>query len=255
MGTPLYPKDMGTEWMNLKQQLKGAFTSANSRVPYQKIAAGVLKVASSFEMLAGSFMQFNWASGQLGMILGRHFTGGDPAEGIFLRRSDGKLALWIFNRTTDNFGFTALYDQDVTPNGIFTDDGVAKKGIGRPWLSHMFVNTTELTAPPGGRITGGTTDVTVVTSFPNIQHPYIHYVAYVYTAVGGATVEYKFKDPGLGTTLHTGTATAGYVSGDFAINTDHPFGEDKNLDLTIRRASGSGNVGITLIQLSGRQSP
>ena len=254
MGTPLYPKDMGTEWMNLKKQVKDAFTSANARTAYTKMAAGVLRVSSSLEILAGAFMKFVYPSNETGMIFGRHLAGADQADGFFIQRNDGSLAFWLYNRVDDGYGYTSIYDQDVIPNGIFTDDGNSRKGIGRPWLSHAFVNTTELTGPPSARQNAGTTDLTVVTAFVNVQHPYIHYVAYVYTA-GVATVELKFKDPGPGTTLHTATVNAGWVSGDFAINTDHPFGEDKNLDLTIRRASGSGNVGITLVQLSGRQSP
>lgn len=253
MGTPLYPKDMGTEWMNLKKQVKDAFTSANSRVPYQKIAAGVLKVSSSLEVLAGAFIKFSYGAGGTGMILGRHSTGGENAEGIFINRNDGSTAFWIFNRLSDGYGFTVLYDQDH--NGIFADDGNSGKGIARPWIPVTWSDTVNLASPPSTRITGLTTDVAVQTAFPNIQHPYMHYVCYVYTAVGGSTVELKFKDPGLGTTLHSATVGSGWVSGDFAINTDHDFGTDKNLDLTIRRASGSGNVGISLVSLYGRQSP
>lgn len=252
-GIPNYPKDMGTEWMNLKRQVKDAFTSANSRVAYQKIAAGVLKVSSSLEILAGAFIKFVYSTGVTGMIMGYHLQGVEPAEGVFIRRIDGTTALWIFNRLSDGYGFTAIYDQEN--NGIFADDGNAQKGIARPWIPMTFMNTTELAVSPAARITGGTTDVAVQTAFANIQHPYIHYVAYVYVAVGGSTVELKFKDPGLGTTLHAATVGSGWVSGDFAVNTDHDWGTNKNLDLTIRRASGSGNVGITLVSLYGRQSP
>lgn len=251
-GTPNYPKDMGTEWMNLKQQVKSAFTSANSRVPYQKIAAGVLKVSSSLEVLAGAFIKFSYGAGGLGMLLGRHVTGGEPAEGIFIRRNDGSLAMWIYNRISDGFGFSALYDQDS--NGIFTDDGVGKRGIGRPWISAGWANTTELTSPPAARQTGGTTDVAVITTQYNVQHPYVHYAAYCWTATT-ATVEVKFKDPGTGVTFHTTTVSNGYFSGDFALPSDWSFGYDIIMDVTIRRASGSGNVGITLLGLYGRQSP
>lgn len=253
MGTPNYPRDMGTEWMNLKKAVKDAFTSANSRVPYQKIAAGILKVSSSLEVLAGAFISFVYSGGELGMILGRHITGDlEPAEGMFLRRNDGSIALWIFNRISDAYGFTAIYDQ--SGNGIFTDDGNSKKGIGRPWLSHTFWNYGELTNPPASRLATGTTDVPIITSFICVQHPRIHYVGYLFTAVGGATAEIKFKDPGLGTTLHAVTGTDGWISGEFTINADHTFGDDKNIEVSVRRASGSGNVGFTLVQLSGCQS-
>lgn len=251
-GTPNYPKDMGIEWMNLKRQVKDAFTSANSRVPYKKITAGILNVSSSLKILAGASLTFVYESTALGMILGRHSDGVDDVDGIFVRRNDGSLAMWIYNRVSDGYGYTSFYDQ--SNNTIFSDDGNSGKGLGRPWIPYTFVDVSSMITP-SSRMTGGTTDVAVVTSFANVQHPYVYFVVYIYVAVGGSTVEFKFKDPGLGTTLYAQTAGAGYVSGQFAVNSDHPFGEDKNFDLTIRRASGSGNVGITLLSLMGRQSP
>jgi hypothetical protein len=252
MGTPLYPKDMGTEWMKLKTNVKDAFTSANSRVPYAKIGAGVLKVFQSLEMQAGSFLRFIWPGGNTGMLLGRHVNGPDDADGIFILRPDGSTALWITTRVSDGYGFTAIYDQ--SNNIIFSDDGDSTKGIGRPWLVHNLVNTSELTNPPAGRQASTTTDTPVLTSFAVMQHPKMYYYAYVNIVVGGSSAEVKFKNLTTGATMHTETvAASGYITGSFAVG-DYDFGDTHQIDITIRRASGSGNVGLTVLTLQGRQS-
>lgn len=252
MGTPIYPKDAGTEWMNLKRQVKDAWTSANSRVAYQKIGAGVLKVFQSLEVQAGAFIKYVFTGGVTGMLMGRHLSGSDPVDGIFIARPDGSTALWIHSRVSDGYGFTALYDQQN--NIIFSDDGNSEKGIGRPWLAFPFVNTTEIANPPSARQTSGTTDVAVVTMFVPIQHPYIHFVYYGSIFVGGSTMEVKFKNITTGVTMHSETVGDGWQSGEFSIG-DYNFGESHQIDVTIRRASGSGAVGITVLTLAGRQSP
>ena len=111
-GIPNYPKDMGTEWMNLKRQVKDAWTSSNSRTPYQKLAAGALAVSSSLKILAGAYLEFVYSNGIIGMTIGRHFWGSDPVDGMFFKRVDGSLAMWIFTRLSDGFGYSAIFDQE-----------------------------------------------------------------------------------------------------------------------------------------------
>lgn len=252
MGIPIYPKDQGTEWMNLKTQVKNAFTSANSRVPYQKITAGILRVSSELQILAGSAIEFIYNNGILGMLMGEHVSGPDDVEGIFIKRNNGTIAFWIFSRISDGYGFTALYDQQE--NIIFSDDGNSGKGIARPWIPMTFVNTTELPLPPAARQTSSTSDTAVVTLYPNAQHSYIRYIGYVYTQNAGVTVQVKFKNAGSGVTYESQTVEDGFIFGTFAL-TGYSFGEEIQMDVTIRRASGSGNVGFTLISCYGRQSP
>jgi hypothetical protein len=251
MGTPLYPKDLGTEWMKLRTGIKDAFTSANTRVPYEKIGAGVLKVFQELEMQAGSVLKFLYSNGVTGVIIGRHESGSGPADGLYIQRADGTIALWTFSRVADGSGFTAIYDQ--SENIIFSDDDVAGQGIGRPWIPVTFAPTAELTTPPANRTTSGTTDVPVYTTFHQMQHPKVHYQGYLQVGVGGSTAEIKFKNNIAGTVMHSTTVGNGWVSGEFAL-TDWNFGDTMNIDVTIRRASGSGSVGFTLVAFEGRQS-
>lgn len=246
-----YPKDMGTEWIKLKQDVKSAFTSANSRQPYQKIGAGILTVASSLTILAGGFIKFIWSSGGTGMYAGRFTIGGEPHDGFYVNQYDGHLAFSTWNKISDGSGYTAIYDG--TNNIVVSDDSVAAKGLARPWLSHTFVNTSELPSPPSSRQATGTTDTAVVSGLSPMQHPVLQVWYYVWVATAGATVEVKFKDITTGETLGTKTSGDGFQSMTFNMGTWN-FGDAHQFDITIRRAAGSGNVGLTVLSICGRQS-
>lgn len=249
-GLPKYPKDMGTEWMQLKRDVKSAFTSANSRVPYGKIGAGVLRVLSSLTIEAGAFIKFVYQSGITGMIVGRHTGGGDPVDGMFIKRADGTIAFWMYSRVSDGYGYTAIYDQQG--NAVVSDDGNTQQGLATPWITVPYVETAELTAPPANRSTTNTTDTVVINTYHPMQHPKLQFAVYVHNA-GGGTCEFKFKNPATGVTLFSTTSTGGYVVGSFAIS-PWVYMDYLQLDLSIRRSAGAGAVGITLISLMGRQS-
>lgn len=244
-----YPKDQGTEWMKLKQEVRSAFTSANSRVPYQKIAAGIVKIASSLEILAGAMFTFRYSDNSVGMTMGRLIFGGDAYDGVIINKSSGNFAFSSYNRVSDGYGFTGIYDGDG--NIVISDDAGAQQGLARPWIPVTFMNTSEYASPPSARQTTNTTDTTVVSALFQAQHPNMHYAVYV-SNPGGGTCEFKFKD-GSGTTLHTASSTGGFVISDFTLS-GFNFGDDFQMDLTIRRSAGTGAVGITLISLYGRQS-
>lgn len=246
-----YPKDQGTEWFNLKQQVKSAFTSANSRVPYQKIAAGILKVATSLEVLAGAMFTFRYSDNSVGMTMGRLTLGGQDYDGVIINKSSGNFAFSSYNRVSDAYGFTGIYDG--SGNVILSDDAVAEEGIARPWLTHTLVNTSELASPPAARSTTSTSDQAVQSTITYIQHPKLVLWAYIVINTGGDTAEFKVKDVTNGTTLYSQTVSAsGYINPTFVI--PGGFGDTHQLDFTIRRASGTGTVGVTVITVHGRQS-
>lgn len=250
-GTPLYPKDMATEWMNLKRQVKGTFTSANTKPAFTKIAAGVLNVFTSLVVESGAYIKAKYQNGTDGIYFGRMFFGGDPAEGFYITDSDGNFRFISFFRVSDGYGYTAIYD--AAGNVIFSDDANSGVGIGRPWIPHTFADTTEIALPPSSRQTTATTDTVVVSTMTAIQHPRMRMEAYIYIQTGGSTCNYKVKDVGTGATLFSGTSGGGYVTAEF----DYPvaaFGDTAQIDITVRRASGTNAVGITVLSLMGRQS-
>lgn len=246
-----YPKDLGTEWMNLKRQVNDAFTSANSRVPYAKIGAGVVQIFSSLQVQAGAFFRFTFANNQLGMFMGRHFTGGDAADGLFIRRIDGSLAFWSFTKVDEDYGYTAIYDRQG--NIILSDDAFMQEGLARPWIPYNFINMTELTAPPSARQATGTTDTDIIISHTSVQHGKARAVGYVYIATAGATAEVKFWSYPDNTLLASFTSADGWQFADFNL-TGWEFGNNYYIKVSVRRASGSGNVGFSLVSLMGRQT-
>lgn len=250
-GTPLYPKDMATEWINLKKQVKSAFTSGNQKPAFNKIAAGVLNVFTSLVVEAGAYIVARYESGVDGVFFGRMLLGSDTVEGFNIADQEGNYRFVSFSRLSDGYGYTAIYDG--SDNIIFSDDADSGRGIARPWISNTFADTTELALPPANRQTSLTTDVPVVSTIANVQHPKMRLEAYIYIQTGGSTCNYKVKNVGTGATLLSGTSSGGYITEDFDCPVDN-FGDQAQLDVTIRRASGSNNVGITVLGLIGRQS-
>lgn len=246
-----YPKDQGTEWMKLQRGIKNAFTSANSRIPYQKIAAGILRVSSSLSVLAGAFLEFIYSTGQTGIYAGTFAFGSDAVEGIAIYRPTGVASFYSLFKTSDGSGYSAILDS--SGNIIVSDDSASGKGLARPWLPYTFVNTAELASPPSSRQNSTTTDLEFVTLRTPIQHTKMAYEGYVYIQTGGATCEIKFKNLTTGVTMHSFTSSGGFVSGTFSVG-DWNFGDVHQIDITGRRASGTGNVGFTLLSLHGRQS-
>lgn len=245
-----YPKDQGTEWMKLKRQVKDAFTSANSRVPYQKIAAGVVKISTSLELLAGSFLKFFYEGGADGIYMGRMTHHGGPADGVYIRRNGGGTAFTSTTRVSDGFGFTAVWD---TQDNVVLSDDAQDKGLARPWIAQSFAETSGLTVPPTSRQNSTTSDLEIYTTFVPMQHPKLEYWAYVHVQNPGATAEVKFKNLTTGATMHATTVGAGFVNNNFSVGS-WDFGDWHHMDVTIRRASGTGYVALTLMQLVGRQS-
>lgn len=249
-----YPKNMGTEWLKLKQDVKQAFTSANSRVPYQKIAAGILKVSTSLEILAGAYMKFIWSDGSTGAYMGRFtFVGApSPSEGIVINDQDGNIAFQSAFRPADGYGFTAIRDRLL--NAVVSDDAVAGKGLATPWVGLTFTNTTEISTPPSARQTSNTTDTALVSTYTQLQHPKMQMTFYVYIQTSPATATVKVKDLTSGETLYTSSAlSGGYQNVTFSLGTWN-YLDTHQLDVTVARASGTGNVGITVLSLMGRQS-
>lgn len=245
-----YPKDQGTEWFNLKKQVRDAFTSANSRVPYQKIAAGIVRISTSLEMLAGSFLKFFYESGDVGIFVGRHTANGGDSDGIYISRNGGGILFSSSTRESDNFGYTAIWDSE---SNIVVSDDATDKGLARPWLPQAFCVTDELTVPPTNRQNSTTSDLAIYTTFVPLQHPKLEYWAYVHVQNPGATAEVKFKNLTTGATMHSTTVGEGFFSNSFSVGT-WDFSDWHQVDVTIRRASGTGYVALTLVQLVGRQS-
>lgn len=247
-GMPKYPKDQGTEWMKLVRQVNNAFTSANRRIPYQKITAGVLNVSNVISILAGALLRFFYSTGATGLLMGRHSTGGgDPVDGMILRRADSSLVMWSFSSVADGSGFWGMYDK--ANHRIISDDTDNGVGLDRPWIPYTFANYTELTSPPAARQTAVTTDTNIVIAHTNAQHPRFRWAGYIQVP-GGATAEVKVWNDQTGALLDSVTAGSGWQIRDAGLD-DWDWASSAYIRFSIRRASGAGTVGFTLVSLMG----
>jgi hypothetical protein len=249
-----YPKSMGTEWNKLKQDVKSAWTAANSRKPYQKIGSGILSVSTSLTVLAGAFIKFVWSTGNDGVYIGRYSLGGQDYDGVIIYDRDNVFSFVSQSRVSDGYRYTALYDKQA--NIVVSNDAGSGEGLARPWLEHSFVNTAELVSPPTSRQNSTTTDAAVVSALVPVQHSYLNLRAYVYNPGGGSN-QVKVKDVTNGVDLFAQTYAGtnyGFINETFAFSSAD-FGDDIQLDVTIRRTSGAGAVGITVLGLVGVQTP
>lgn len=247
-----YPKDQGTEWLNLKRQVKDAFTSANKRVPYQKIAAGILKVSTVLEVLAGAYMKYTFMNGIDGIFLGSAISlNGQDAEGIIIKRNSGRTMFSSASQIDDGYGYTAVWDVD---GRVVISDDADSRGLARPWIPYTFVDTADISTAVN-RSTANTTDTAVVSTLTPLQHPKMQLIIYTYIQTSPATIEVKVKDLTSGSTLAAQTFSgSGYQTMTFALDPDWDYLTNHQFDVTVRRASGTGNVGATVLSWHGRQS-
>lgn len=254
MGTPNYPKDMGTEWQKLKREVKGAFTSGNLRKGFQQLSAGILDVFGKLVIHPGGSLVSQYTTGTTALLIGTHFLsgGGGQVEGVIIRRPSGSLVFWTYGQGGSD-SFWALYDKGGRI--IFSDDAASGKGIATPWLPYNVVRSLEIVTPPD------TTQSSTYQSFYTItgwmQHPKIVVKAKSINA-GSATSQVRIKDSVTGTVIAE-TATLAAGSHDIELTGDHvnwEFGKYFKYDVEYRRVSGgvSEDVFGIVLAVSGRQT-
>jgi len=253
MGTPNYPKDMGTEWQKMKRDIKSNFTSANSRKAFQSISNGILHVYNGLLLHAGAFFRSLYANGNDSLYIGRHTDGsGHDVEGMIITRPNGALAFWTYG-TPAGDSFWAMYDKQ--DHIIMSDDAVSGQGIGRPWIPYNTVRTVLLTTPAD--TTTSTSYVSHHTISGVMQHPRISIRAYVSSQTSPFTdgAQIRIFDPSTGTQIAQSAATVNNWVDLVGNHVNYDFGASFVYDIQIRRTSGSGAVGTTLVYASGVQSP
>lgn len=252
MGTPNYPRDMASEWNQVKRDVKNAFTSANLRTGMAKIGAKVIEVTGQLALNAGATLISRYANNNVSMLVGKHTSGDRDIQGFYFRRPDGTLAMWAWG-DEDNEGFLSIYDKQG--HTIFGDDGASGQGLARPYIPYNVVRTSDLITAPTVNTT--TTFQGHVTVAGYSQHPKIHLRCYLYVT-GNDVAQVRLYDPD--------TSTAMFTSGNIAAtdnpfldilvpHTEYGFGEYFKYDVEARRVSGTGaGVGVSVLITEGRQS-
>lgn len=248
MGTPNYPKDMASEWNQLKRDVRNAFTSSNLRTGMAKIGAKVIEITGQLVLNAGALLLAKYRNGVGAFRVGESFYNGLPVGQVSIKRYDGSTALQVFGGEGVD-GFFSIHDRGG--NIIFSDDGASGQGIGRPHLPYTWQRYYHLTTPVD--LATSTSFATHHVIFGQMQHPRIQIMGYV-QCNGSDLAEVRIIN-GSGTVIDTsGTVGSGwiYLEGP---HDDYDFAKEFSYNIDVRRVSGtSTGVGFTIVKAEGRQT-
>lgn len=252
MGTPNYPRDMASEWNQMKRDVKNAFTSANLRTGMAKIGAKVIEITGQLSLNAGATLITRYTNNNTSMLVGKHSTGDTPIQGFWFRRPDGTIAIWAWGDDNNN-GFLAMYDKQE--HVIFGDDGASGQGLSRPYIPYNVVKTSEIFVAPTINTTATFSPHMTVAGFK--QHPKIFLRCYLYV-LGNDVAQVRLYDPNTSTVMFTSGLVSAADSSYLDIlvpHVDYNFGEYFKYDVEIKRAAGTGpGVGVIVLVTEGRQS-
>lgn len=249
MGTPLYPKDMASEWNKLRRDVRNAFTSANLRTGMAKIGAKVIEITGQLALNAGAILTAKYDNNIDALRIGPVTWNGLPAGQFAVKRFDGSIALQVFGGT----GVTGYFSiQDPAGHIIMSDDAISGQGLARPWLPYTWYRTNQMFSPLD--ISTSTTFATHHSLFGYMQHPKINIMGWV-QCNGSDTAEVRIRQPGSGKIV----ATSGTVGSGWIIlvgnHDEYEFGNGFQYDIEVRRVSGTGTgVGFTIVRAYGQQS-
>lgn len=248
MGTPNYPKDMASEWNQLKRDVKNAFTSSNLRTGMAKIGAKAIEITGSLMLNAGATLVSRYDNGVSALRVGPAVYNGLPVGQVIVKRFDGSTAMQVFGGQ-GVAGFFSIHDKDG--NILFSDDSASGQGIGRPWLPYTWQRYYHLTSPVD--LSTSTSFATHHVIFGQQQHPRIQIMGYV-QCNGSDLAEVRLYSNG-GTLIDTtGTVGTGWVYLE-GPHEDYEFAKEFSYNIDVRRVSGtSTGVGFTIVKAEGRQT-
>lgn len=250
MGTPVYPRDMATEFNKVRRDVKNAFTSANQRTGMAKIGAAIIEITGELIMQAGAKLTAKYANDVNAFFVGRHTTDeGDEVEGLIVRRPNGNIVLHNWGNDILDGAF-AIYDN--RGNMIFGDDAVSKQGLSKPWLPYTSIRYSEVTNPLDVTTSATFVDHHLVMGF--MQHPKISVYGYV-SCNGDDVAEIQLIQPDSAAVVaNSGSVTSGWVLLE-GIHDTYTFGSEFQYNLQVRKVSGTGTgVGFTPVRIYGRES-
>jgi hypothetical protein len=248
MGTPRYPKDMATEWQALRRKVSNTFTSSNSRVGTESIARKIVNVFSGLIINAGAFLKSLYSNGNDAFYIGEYDYDG-TVEGIYMNRPNGAPVMKVWADGAVD-GFWSFFDKQG--NLVMADDDIAGEGLALPLFPYNWVRTSTLTTPVDTNST--TTYVPHYTVWDNAQNPQFSMRLYV-QCTGTAKAKIRLHDTFFGAyfyespELDTGFQVLDCPHNIFSAGIEFIY------DIEVKVSSGTGSVGITVMNLQGFPSP
>lgn len=244
MGAVNLPASADQLLRELLARVQALEAAAQTRVPMNTITGGALRV----EDAGGNTYQYTGA-------ISPNLTDGSPQYGFQLYRqsgdeSVGSLALSLLNSAGLIPQTLGLYD--AAGNNLWTDDGAAGQGIGRPYLELGFQSSSSTV----WNSTNSGSFQDMFFSNPPHQHPKVTALGRVICPTGvNAALQLTVGGVAIGSptgiTGNTGVAQT-FQIGPFAWSGSHIANTD--LRVQARITSGSGTVQVGLSNLYGQQT-
>ncbi|TYB97127.1 hypothetical protein FXF53_20500 [Micromonospora sp. WP24] len=172
-------------------------------------------------------------------------------RGVWLGRANGQPA-FIASGTGDNgeAGYAAMYDP--AGNYIVSDDVIAGRGLGRPYIP---LPLGEVSPPTATTTSGSFTDLATGV-FP-MQHKGLY--AYLLVRASDATTagEARVAIDGTqrGSTLPITAGSYAFASiGPFATELTDEYGSFHGVSVQARRTAGTGTIGVRVLSMIGLDS-
>jgi hypothetical protein len=265
MGTPNYPKTIGDNINDLRRKAAAAYTSSNTRKALTRIQAAAMDLFGTLTIRNGGSVdiqdgggitsrgsvQFLNGSNVQQLYFGPIQYGVTPAGiGMLVRRNNGGL-VFSLEGTDPTKQFWAL--RDNAGNIVFSDDAASGQGLATPyvpltavptaWMANRQVSTTSTSFGALYTING------------TKQHPKMRFRAIVQSDAG-VTGELRVVNPTDGSVLLAVQSIAAGANLNNAYTFVVPGAHQGplQLDIEMRVASGSGAVGLTVLNVEGIQS-
>lgn len=252
MGTPNYPKGIGDAFNDLRRRAAAAYTSSNTRKALTKIQAAALDLFGDLIIKPGGRLIAQYKNGATALQVGANtLSDGTPVHGVLIRRPGGETVLFTFGPDSGGSAYWALYDR--SGNIVVSDDANSGQGLATPYIPLTAVPTTRMVNRQES--TTSTAFVALYTINGTKQHPKMRFRAIVQSDAG-VTGEMRVTNPLNGAVLLAVQSIAAGSSFNTAYTFTVPGAHQSllQLDIEVRVASGSGSVGLTVLNVEGIQS-
>ncbi len=189
--------------------------------------------------------------GQVGGLPALADPDGLPQSGFLFRRSDGTLALSLYDPDSSAGGFNQyLGIWDRAGDLVISDDTTSGQGLARPYIAFPFASTAQSNWGSSTSTSFGD----VFLAYINKQHPYVE--VYVQMSAAASTVgEVQLVQ---GSTVIGAAQQVTGASTDtltWIAPVDGAHGDVIDLHIAARRVSGTGAVSTQVFGAWGRQTP
>ena len=245
MGTPRYPKSMGSEWQKSQRELRNLFTSANVRKAITQVAAGILDVSGILNIVPGGKFNAKYTNGNSALYMGPVSDGNVMGEGIVFRRGDGTEVLHLEGFSDEASTFAI---KDIDENVILADDEMG--GLSNPYIPYTFVNTVNVPSNNSGTYT------MVGKTWVQKQHPNIELAFYQNTTSTTGQIQFIVVGGSAdGTVLATVNTSTGSTTEELSsVELPGEYLEKFYIEVQTRVDSGTGEVGCVVLGAYGTKS-